>query len=250
MLAVATAGAQTISNGRTQNPTCNAGSSNTCATAFAPSGAALTARNSFLSTLNASVATQTFESFNDGATPPLNLNFGFAGNATLTGAGSIEEDNAGRTSVGRFNTTAGGSKYLAVSADNVGSFQVQFSQRVAAFGFYGTDIGDVGGSLTLNFFDGASLVGSFIAQPSEGPEGTFIPQLNGNMRFWGVTSAANTFNRVTFNFSGAAGNPDVFGFDQLTVADAAQVVIPEPSTYALLATGLVGLAVAARRRRA
>jgi hypothetical protein len=47
-------------------------------------------------------------------------------------------------------------------------------------------------------------------------------------------------NVVTFNFT--ANDPG----DHIRVL----TVVPEPSTYALLATGLAGLALARRRRRA
>jgi hypothetical protein len=59
-----------------------------------------------------------------------------------------------------------------------------------------------------------------------------------NNTFANLTSA-----RVTF------GSPD-FGAQVDNVRLGTTAVIPEPSTYALMATGLVGLATIARRRRA
>ncbi|MBC7564063.1 MAG: PEP-CTERM sorting domain-containing protein [Gemmatimonadaceae bacterium] len=68
-------------------------------------------------------------------------------------------------------------------------------------------------------------------------------------------NAAPAFGDPTFNAVGwyvvtdrlATGN-DSFGVQELLAYDAS--VVPEPSTYALMATGLFGLVGVARRRRA
>jgi hypothetical protein len=256
-LAVATAfaaahAAPVVYNGFTQNPTCSSGGglgSNACSTLFAPSGAALAERNAFYSSLTAGVSTQDFESTPASTVPPLVLNFGFAGTATVTGLGSVlANDPVDVIPFGRFATS--GTQYFSTSVGGTQTLEIGFSQKVAAFGFYGIDLGDVGGSVELDLFDGTTLVTSVTVQPSLG--NGFFSELNGSMRFFGLAYTTNSFDRIRFNLTGNSGDPDVFAFDDLVVADAKQVLppnrTPEPGSLALVGAALA-LAGAARRRR-
>jgi hypothetical protein len=69
---------------------------------------------------------------------------------------------------------------------------------------------------------------------------------NGLLLFFGVIDTVDQFTRVTFNNTDTS---DAFGFDDLTVGDVAQVMIPEASTLGLFGLGLVGLGLATRRRK-
>ena len=248
--ATAAQAAPVVYNGFTQNRTCSSGAGDDCATKFAPSGAALAARNAFYSSLALGVATQDFESIAVGTTPPVTLNFGFAGTATVTGIGAVQAEDSNATAFGRFATS--GTRFYSTSVGGTQPLEIQLSQQVAAFGFYGMDLGDIGGSVALDLFDGSTLVSSITVQPSLGT-GIFS-ELNGGMRFFGLTFATNSFNRIRFNLTGNPNDEDVFAFDDMVVADAKQVVppnpTPEPGSLALVGAALaLALAAAARRRR-
>lgn len=92
------------------------------------------ARALFFSNLTGGVGTETFESFANGTGTSILVSFGTAGTATLTGTGFVEQ---GTSSSEQFAIS--GTKYY----DTNGTFGITFSAPISAFGFYGTDIGDV-----------------------------------------------------------------------------------------------------------
>lgn len=198
-------------------------------------GAPVTARNAFLSGL-AGVSTEEFTSFTAGTTAPLNLVFtGSAGNlnATLSGEGQI----LGAPSAGRFDTTppTDPDRYWVVS----GSFQIDFAQPIAAFGFYGTDIGDFNGRVTVALLDTANNTTNLVINNTlNGP--------NGSLLFWGFIDPTVEYTRITFGNTNAG--TDFFGFDSMTIGDRQQIAVPEPGSLALLGLALAGLAAIRRRR--
>lgn len=198
------------------------------------SGTPLTARDSFLSGLSG-VGTETFESYAVGSDGPLAVSFpGSSGSitATLNGNGQVESS----IGAGRFNTSPGGNRWWEVS----GTFGITFSNPISAFGFYGTDIGDFDGQITLDLLGGGSTTLT-VPNTINGPSGSLL--------FFGFIDALNSYTGITFG--NTQSGIDFFGFDDMVIGDSSQIVeVPEPGGVALLGLGLVGLASARRRKKA
>ena len=205
---------------------------------------AAAARNDFLAALGGGVGTEDFEGIAVGTDAPLSLIFpGSTGSitATLTGGGA---EIIGSPGSGRFATS--GSNYVGTSSG--GDFNIGFSSPIAAFGFFGTDLGDFGGDLILTLSNGTTET---ITVPTSGAP-------NGALVFVGFTDNMNTYTSVGFTNTGSA---DVFGFDDLTIGDIGQVTstpppppppaaVPEPSSLAIWCmTGLLGIAYWRQRKR-
>lgn len=220
LLSSTASAAPTIFFGENQNP------------GGAVSGAPLAARTLFLGSLSG-VSTEDFEGIALGA-PPIALTFtGSAGsiNGSLTGGGSL----VGAPTFGTFATS--GQQFY----DNqFNAFTVSFTSAIAAFGFYGTDVGDVRSPLEITLDAGLTSQRNFTVANT-------INGANASLLFWGVTDVTNPFTTVTFGRSGA----DRFGFDDLTVGDARQVTgaVPEPATWAMMLVGFGLIGATVRRRK-
>jgi hypothetical protein len=182
------------------------------------------AEASFLSNLSG-VGTENFESAPLGSANGFVSTFSGAGSATFTGNMSITSG----ASTGTFPIS--GTKQVQGFAND---FSITFSDPVAAFGFYATDVGDVGGTLSLNYANGPSTVIN-VSQLIKG---------NGNAFYLGYIDTDNPFTGVTFNNSATS---DRFGYDNMTIGSVRQVV-PPPSvpdsgmTLAMLGLALTGVA--------
>jgi hypothetical protein len=185
---------------------------------------AAAAETSFLSNLSG-VGTETFESFSVGTGAPLALNFPGAGTATLQGSGTIE---SGHNGFGRYPIS--GSKWWEAA----GSFSINFSDPVAAFGFYGVDIGDFNGQVTLTLENGGVQVVN-IPHTTGGAGGAVV--------FFGYINQAQPFTKATFG--NTAPGFDFFGFDNMTIGSPNQVVPQVPDGGSTLL--LLGFACAAIR---
>jgi hypothetical protein len=217
-------------------------------------GAPVTARAAFLGALETNVSSQGFESY--AANPgnlvnPLAVTFnGSAGalNATLGGGTFGVVDASFDTGLGRFNTTPGGSQWWLATD----SFTITFDTAISAFGFYGTDIGDFAGQLTVTLSGSAGDVAFTIPHTVDGADGSLL--------FWGVIDPDAAWTSVSFGNTG--GGLDGFGFDDMVIGDRCQIsavdcddngngggTVPEPGTLVLASVAALGAFRAGRRRR-
>lgn len=189
----------------------------------------------FLSQLT-SPGVETFDTFANGATA-VAPSFGNGITATLNGGTINNFSNAGRFAISSPNY------YEA----DTSTFSIHFSGPIAAFGFYGTDIGDFGGVLSLTLTDTGGRTSSLVVPASQGSNGA-QPQ-NGSVLYFGFYDLSDTYTSIAFNNSNTT---DVFGFDNFTVGLAAQVApgVPEPSTWAMMILGFAGVGFMAYRRKA
>ncbi|NJK28348.1 MAG: PEP-CTERM sorting domain-containing protein [Coleofasciculaceae cyanobacterium SM2_3_26] len=201
------------------------------------------AETNFLSRL-VGVGTEDFESFPVGTDEPLALDFGAAGVATLNGEGSIET--AATPDERTFSRYAiSGENYWRANAGG-NQFSIDFSQEVAAFGFYGVDLGDFGGELELVLTLASGGKQTLKVPNTVGSRG----DIDGSVLFYGLIAESENevFTSLSFNLTApdTGALEDVFAFDDLTIGSLEQVVdppnVPEPSTVAgILALGLLGL---------
>lgn len=199
-------------------------------------GAPVTARNAFLSTLAGNIGTEDFE------TPTTLPEIQFPGSsgditATLNGDATIYSTPFG----GRFATS--GSRFVETASGS--GFNITFSTAISAFGFYGTDIGDFGNNLILRLTkEGGGTVDLSVGN-NVGANGSS----EGSLLFFGFIDVNQAYTRI--DFLNTPGGEDVFGFDDMIIGDSSQIVnppaVPLPAAGWLLLAAVGGLSLMKRR---
>jgi hypothetical protein len=203
---------------------------------------ALAAHDAFMANLTG-VGTETFESFSAGTVAPITVVFPGAGTATLSGDGVVSSVPNGQTNgVGRYAIS--GTNFWETSQD----FSLLFTQPQSAFGFYGVDIGDFGGQITLNLVDGTTT--TLTVPNTMGSNAS----TGGSVLYYGFydLDPSNAFTQITFGDTQAGS--DFFAFDDFSIGTLEQVnpppAIPEPTTFVIWSLlGAIAIAAGWRRGR-
>ena len=199
--------------------------------AFAITAPLMAERQRFLALFDNTVQSYGFEAKTAGQLPPFETTFTGSAGSTITAtlAGSPGQQVMDLPEVGRYNTTGNlpagePGKYWRVNSSGNGEFSISFDRDISAFGFYGTDIGDFGGmlSLVLTPADTTLPLETLTVRPQ-----TTNAAETGVALFYAFADINRAYSKVTFVTSGnllPGAATDYFGFDDFIVA-------VRPATY-------------------
>lgn len=210
------------------------------------------AASSFITALGgpSAVSTETFDSgIALGNYSSLGIALG-TNTATIVSPGSTTFAISNTFDEGRYAISS--PNYLDATA---GNFTINFSAPVSALGFYGTDIGDFGGQLSLSLTPtggGAPVILNVNSNDALGNPGTGAgSDQDGAVLYFGfIDTTGQGYSSITFNDN--LSGIDAFGFDNFSVAWQQPTgntgSVPEPSSLVFVVGSLLGLAALRRRK--
>jgi hypothetical protein len=246
--------ALTLYTGYDANP--NASSTNSVVLPLANRTNSIAAYNSYKANLGGNgVTTESYETVPHATTPidglvqqlsGVTATYSYTKKSDGSSAGASETvavqkaNSAGLTNAGTFPTDG----VQGISINSANNFKIKFANPLAAFSFWGTDLGDRDNTLTVILRKAGVDVQSKLIDYLDANAG------NSSVFFFGgiAQNAAEQFDEVEL-LSSINSTGDAIGIDQLTVGTATQVTpsstpVPTPA----LLPGLIALAASARRR--
>ena len=155
----------------------------------------------------------------------------------MPGGGDIEQGTTGGATGGEYAIS--GTQFL--HAPDAGDFTITFNNPISAFGLFATDLGDAGGTLSVDLYNGSNLLDTLVI--SGIPTGA---NQNYAVSFIGFIDPSQSYDKIVF---GTAVGGEEVGYDNFTIGVPNAGTTPLPPALPLFASGLGALGLLGWRRK-